>query len=128
MQDIVYGEGFSYPCAIGFHEYELHIQQKLEIDFEAHTRWRDAARRDAVENLVDYYEVNRAIGALIASRSWKLIEAIAEAVAELICTRFPVDRVRVKVRKTPFDMPNVRGVAVECWRDAADFSSATAED
>ena len=31
-------------------------------------------------------------------------------------------RVRVKVTKTPYDMPNTDSVAVECWRTPADFA------
>ena len=38
--------------------------------------------------------------------------------ADLLLTAFPaIRRVRVKVTKAPFDMPNVGAVAVECWRD-----------
>ncbi len=45
-------------------------------------------------------------------------------VAELLLTTFPaIKRVRVKVTKSPFDMPNVGNVAVECWRSREDFPS-----
>ncbi len=120
--DRVFGFGFSYDCRIGFHEYERHIRQRVKVDFEAETDWRDAARKDRAKNLVDYYEVNRAVEALVGSREWRLIEALAEDVARLICAGFPVTGVRVRVTKTPFDMPNVGEVAVECWRCPADFA------
>ena len=121
MRDRVHGTGFSYQCRIGFHEYERHIRQRLVIDFEAETEWREAARADAVRGLVDYFEVNRALAELIESRDWLLIEAVAEATARVLCSRFPVSRVRVKVTKAPFGMPNVGTVAVECWRTPEDF-------
>ena len=57
----------------------------------------------------------------IESRDWLLIEAVAEATARVLCSRFPVSRVRVKVTKAPFGMPNVGTVAVECWRTPEDF-------
>jgi dihydroneopterin aldolase len=122
--DTVSGHGFEYSCRIGFHEFERHIEQKLRIDFEAHTDWRDQAKADRADNLVDYYEINRAIGAMIAGREWRLVEAVAESVAELLCTQFPVTSVNVRVTKQPFDMPNCESVSVSCVRDREDFEAS----
>jgi dihydroneopterin aldolase len=118
VNDRVHGIGFSYDCRIGFHEYERHIRQRVVIDWEAETDWSAAARADKAKGIVDYYEANLALGRLVEAKEWKLIEALAEDVAELLITTFPaIRRVRVKVTKAPFDMPNVGNVAVECWRD-----------
>ena len=123
MNDRVHGTGFSYDCRIGFHEYERHIRQRIVIDFEAETDWRASARVDrATSELVDYYEANLAISKLVASKEYRLIEALAEDVARLLVTAFPIQRVRVRVTKAPFDMPNVGSVAVECWRSPEDFA------
>jgi dihydroneopterin aldolase len=118
MYDRVHGTGFSYDCRIGFHEYERHIRQRVVIDWEAETDWREAAKADRAKGIVDYYEANRAIGRLVEAKEWRLIEALAEDVAQLLLRDFaPIQRVRVKVTKAPFDMPNVGSVAVECWRE-----------
>ena len=108
--DTVSGHGFEYSCRIGFHEFERHIEQKLRIDFEAHTDWREQARADRADNLVDYYEINRAIGDLIAGREWRLVEAVAESVAELLCTQFPVNSVNVPVSYTHLTLPTICSV------------------
>lgn len=121
MLDRVHGNGFSYDVRIGFHEYERHIHQRIVIDFEAETDWREAAQNDRAKGLVDYYEANLKIAKLIEAKEYRLIETVAEEVARLIIADFPVERVRVKVTKAPFDMPNVGNVAVECWRSRADF-------
>lgn len=122
MQDRVYGLGFAYDCCIGFHEYERHIRQKIVVDFEAETDWRAQARSDAANNLVDYFEANKLIKSMVEKKPYQLIEAMAEDIARLLCAHFPISRVRVKVTKQPFDMPNVGQVAVECWRSPADFA------
>lgn len=119
--DRVHGVGFSYDCRIGFHEYERHIRQRVVVDFEAETDWRPSAQRDRAVDLVDYYEANLAIAELVEAKEYRLIEALAEDVAHMLCVRFPIRRVRVKVTKSPFDMPNVQCVAVECWRSREDF-------
>jgi dihydroneopterin aldolase len=122
LNDRVHGTGFSYDCRIGFHEYERHIRQRVVIDWEAETDWRSAARADRADaGLVDYYEANLAIGKLLAAKEYRLIEALAEEVAALLVSTFPIRRVRVRVTKAPFDMPNVGSVAVECWRTPEDF-------
>lgn len=119
--DRVHGIGFSYDCRIGFHEYERHIRQRVVVDFEAETDWRLAAQLDRARDLVDYYEANLAITELVERKEYRLIEALAEDVARMLCERFPIQRVRIKVTKSPFDMPNVGSVAVECWRSRSDF-------
>ncbi len=124
-RDRVFGIGLQHACQIGFHPHEQTILQRLRIDFEAETDWRRVARADdETLGLVDYAEVDRAVGALVRARSWRLIEAVAEAVAELICRDFPVAAVKVRVTKHPVDMPEVEGVAVECWRQREDFGLA----
>lgn len=122
MNDKVIGTALSFDCRIGFHDYERHIRQRVVVDFEAETDFRRNGLEDDPEGIVDYYEVNKALGEHVNSRSYKLIEALAEDVARILCTRFPVSRARVRVTKSPFDMPNVGSVAVECVRTPADFA------
>lgn len=123
MNDRVHGFGFAYECRIGFHAYERHIRQRVVVDFEAETDWRPSARLDEPSAaIIDYFQVNRLIGELVRDKEWRLLEAMAEDVARLLCRRFPVFRVRVRVTKTPFDMPNASGVAAECWRIPQDFA------
>lgn len=122
--DRVMALGLSYDCRIGFHPGEQSADQRLEIDFEAETDWRAAARSDDPSRIVDYHTADGAIRALVTGRRWKLIEAVAEAVAELLCARFDVTRVRVRVTKRPADMGHARAVAVECWRSPNDFGGA----
>jgi dihydroneopterin aldolase len=121
MNDKVIGTALSFDCRIGFHDYERHIRQRVVVDFEAETDFRRNGIDDDPDGIVDYYEVNQALAEHIATRSYKLIEAVAEDVARILCTRFPVTRARVRVTKVPFDMPNVGSVAVECVRSPEDF-------
>jgi dihydroneopterin aldolase len=121
MHDRVHGTGFSFDVRIGFHEYERHIRQRIVIDWEAETDWREAARHDRARDLVDYYEANLAMAALVEGKEYRLIETVAEDVSKLLLGKFSIHRVRVRVTKAPFDMPNVGSVAVECWRSREDF-------
>jgi dihydroneopterin aldolase len=120
--DRVMGQGFTYACRIGFHAFERSREQTVVVDFEAELDWRGSSADDRALDVsfVDYASVNGAIDVLVGSRPWRLLEALCEDIATLICLRFPVQRVRVRVHKKPYDMPNADGVAVECVRCPAD--------
>jgi dihydroneopterin aldolase len=59
----------------------------------------DEALSDRLENAVDYVEVAELVKEISDGRRFNLLEALAAAVADAIASRFPVERVRVRVRK-----------------------------
>ncbi len=128
MADTVLGKSFSYACKVGYRDYERQMKQRVLVDFEVETNWRRNGREDDPSGIVDYYEINRRLATLLGEREYKLIETVAEDVARLICTEYPVERVRVRVTKTPFDMPNVEAVGVACTRIPADFQQDDQQD
>ena len=72
---------------------------------------------DRLEDTVDYRAVAACVREVSDSREYKLIEALASAVADELAARFPAESVRVRVRK-PGISP--AGLTVE-------YSAATAE-
>jgi dihydroneopterin aldolase len=77
----------------------------------------DAALSDRLEDAVDYVEVADCVRSVSDARQFSLLEALAAAVADAILARFPVERVRVRVRK-----PDVRPAGL-----AVAWSAATVE-
>lgn len=77
----------------------------------------DAALSDRLEDAVDYEDVAACIRAVSDVRQFTLLEALAAAAADEIVARFPVSRVRVRVRK-----PGVRPAGID-----VDWSAATVE-
>ena len=59
----------------------------------------EAALSDRLEDAVDYREVAACVQEVSDGRQFQLIEALAGAVADAIVERFPVEHVRVRVRK-----------------------------
>ena len=116
------GRGFRYQCRVGFGEEERAKSQPILVDFDVRTDWRLSGVEDRAHRIVDYAEVDRVLHALLTGRSWRLIEAMAEAAARAICVDFPVEQVRVTVTKTPLDMPHCDGVSVSCSRTPADYT------
>jgi dihydroneopterin aldolase len=59
----------------------------------------EAAASDRLEDAVDYREVAAAVRDVSDGRAFELLEALAAAVADELLARFPVEHVRVRVRK-----------------------------
>ena len=59
----------------------------------------EAALSDRLEDAVDYREVAACVQEVSDGKQFQLIEALAGAVADAIVERFPVEHVRVRVRK-----------------------------
>ena len=69
-----------------------------------------------IEDAVDYRDVVACVRGVSDGRKFQLLEALSAAVADAVLARFPVERVRVRVRK-----PDVKlGIPVE-------HTAATAE-
>ncbi len=62
-----------------------------------------AAASDELADTVDYREVVARVREVSDGHAFTLLEALAAAVADALVARFPVERVRVRVRK-----PDVR--------------------
>lgn len=59
----------------------------------------DAAESDRLEDTVDYVAVAEVVQGISDRQDFNLLEALAAAVADAIVERFPVERIRVRVRK-----------------------------
>jgi dihydroneopterin aldolase len=82
--------------------------------------WLDApeaaSRSDRIEDAVDYREVAATVRAVSDGTTFALLEALAAAVADALVARFPLERVRVRVRK-----PDVR------LADPVDYTAVSVE-
>jgi len=85
--------------------------------FDLRLEVSDAALSDRLEDAVDYREVARCVQEVSDGRRFALLEALAAAVADAVVERFPVERVRVRVRK-----PDVRPAGYE-----VEYTAATVE-
>ena len=87
------------PCRIGVSEGERAAPQLVLIDVELYLDLAPAARQDDFRKTVDYVAVCEALSETAAARPRALIETLAEDSAAELLRRFPVDRVRLRVRK-----------------------------
>jgi len=101
----------------GYHgvgEDERERGQRFVYDIELEVGERGAD--DRIENAVDYREVAACLRE-VAGGQYRLLEALASAIADTLVARFEVEQVKVRVRK-----PEVTPAGV-----ALDFSAVTVE-
>ena len=107
----------------GYYEYELHNPQPFEVDVELGLNLQPAGVDDDLEQSVDYGKVFDAVRQIVESTSYRLLEALAEAISHELLADFDIDEVTVRVRK-----PEVRlsgpldhaGVEIRRQRNGAD--------
>jgi 7,8-dihydroneopterin aldolase/epimerase/oxygenase len=87
----------------GVNEDERRDGQRFLYDIELEVG--DAGSTDRIEDAVDYREVAACVREVSKARAFHLLEALAAAVADALLDRFPVARVRVRVRKPEVRLP-----------------------
>lgn len=104
----------------GFHGVpaeEREVGGHYEVDAILSYSLENAGKTDALEHTIDYAKVVDLITDIGTQQSFKLIEALAEAVATEILKQFSVESVQIKVKKLhpPIKQP-ITYFAVEICR------------
>ena len=111
MPDKITIEDLEVHFHVGVPDEERAKPQKLLITIEMTKDLRPSAANDNLTETIDYFAVNQAVKALGQARRWKLIEALADDICELVLCTFKPDAVRVVIKK--FILPDTRWVSVE---------------
>ncbi|MBN1359948.1 MAG: dihydroneopterin aldolase [Sedimentisphaerales bacterium] len=108
-----------FRCVVGVNEEERHQTQEIVAQITLHTDLRRAGRTDAIEDTVDYKALKLDILAMAERSRYRLIEALAQAIADICLQRDPVRQVEVVVEK-PGALRFARTVAVKIVRSRSD--------
>ena len=102
---------------VGVPDEERAQPQRLLLCLEMESDFRAAAASDNLGDTIDYFAVTRHLLGLGEGRSWRLIETLAQEIAELILRQFGALAVTVEVRK--FIMKETRYVAARVHRSSS---------
>ena len=111
MTDSIFIRNLRVRAIVGVNRWEKAAPQVVGVDLEIAVDAAKAAQADEIAATVDYKRVSRDITALAESRSYELIETLAEEIASLVLREHGAQRVRVTARK-PFALRNARDVGV----------------
>ena len=101
----------------GFYDHELESPQPFEVDVELVLNLQPAAIDDDLSKSVDYGRVYDAVRQIVESTSFRLLEALAEAISHELLSDFDATEVGVRVRKPRVQLSGPLDYAgVEIWR------------
>jgi 7,8-dihydroneopterin aldolase/epimerase/oxygenase len=115
VTDAIHVQELELFAKIGVPEQERAAPQRLAVNLTLYPSRGFSGLGDAVENTVDYCVVTRAVQEFASQRECRLIETLAEEIAELLLERFALRAVEVELRK--FILPDTAYVAVRLRRE-----------
>ena len=102
-------------CVIGINDEERRGKQDVLINLIIETDLSRACRSDRIEDTVDYRSLKKRVVETVEASHFFLLEALAEAVADVCLADPKVQRIRVRVEK-PGALRYARSVGVEILR------------
>jgi dihydroneopterin aldolase len=97
--DTIFVEQIEFYGYHGASDEEQSVGHRYSVDVELRYDIRKAGGTDRLEDTVNYSRVAKRVAALGASEQFRLLEALAERIAAVIMEEFPVESVRLRVRK-----------------------------
>lgn len=100
---------------------EASLGQRFQVDLACDLDLSEAGRSDDMTKTVHYGEIISTVESVVTTRRYKLIEALAEAIAAELFGKFErIERVRVRIDKPGAPVPFPTGlIAVEIERSRA---------
>ncbi len=99
MSDRIVLTNLRFQARHGYHAWEHERPQPFEVDVELVLDLQPAGAEDDLTRTVDYSEVYEAVRQIVESTSFKLLEALAEAISHELLADFGVDEVVIRIRK-----------------------------
>jgi len=97
--DIIYLHDLKIECVIGIWDWERKIKQSVIVDLDMGFDIRRAARTDAIEDTLNYKAVAKRLQQFVGESQFRLVETMAERVAEILLGEFGLAWVRVRINK-----------------------------
>lgn len=115
--DTIFLEQVKVQTKLGVPDWERMVPQTIILDIEISYDLSKSCQSDAIEDTIDYGQVVSRIRETLTEHSFKLVEALAEHVCQMILREFGGLSVKVKVAK-PAILPGLRALGVVITRNA----------
>ncbi|HZV98814.1 MAG TPA: dihydroneopterin aldolase [Methylophilaceae bacterium] len=103
---------------LGVPDWERMTPQTILLDLEIAMPHSRSCETDQIDDTIDYGQVVARLRQTLAEKSFKLVEALAEHVCQIILIEFGAPWVKVKVSK-PGILPGVKALGVVIERASA---------
>lgn len=97
--DRIFIESIEFYGYHGATDAEQCIGHRYTVDVELYFDTRRAGHTDNLADTINYSQVAKRIVAIGTGEQFRLVEALAERIAEVVLHEFPVEGVKLRVRK-----------------------------
>lgn len=118
--DKIFVTGLTAETVIGVFDWEREVKQTVAVDLEMATDIRRAAQTDSIVDTLNYMAVAERVLAFIQESRYQLVETLAEEVARVVLSEFPVAELRLTLHKLGA-IRHSSGVGVVIERSRADL-------
>jgi 7,8-dihydroneopterin aldolase/epimerase/oxygenase len=116
--DTIFLQEVKVQTVLGVPEWERLKPQTVVLDIELALPHSRSCQSDEIEDTIDYGRIVARIRQMLAEKSFRLVEALAENVAQMIISEFGAPWVKVRVAK-PGILPGVKQLGVVIERSSA---------
>ncbi len=99
LMDIVFIRDLEIKTVIGVFDWERKIRQRLVFNIELGTDFTAAAKSDDLQDTLDYKAISHAIEEMAEASRYQLVEALVEAVAQMVIKDFGVKWLSITLDK-----------------------------
>lgn len=117
--DTIFVEQIEFYGYHGASDEEQSVGHRYAVDLELRFDTRTAGQTDDLKDTVNYSTVAKRLVAVGTSEQFRLLEALANRMAKVVLEEFPVEAVKLRVRKIRPPMNAIAaavGVEIERWR------------
>ena len=97
--DLVYIKNLRIETIIGIYDWERQVKQVVSMDLEMAADIKMAAQTDNIGYALNYKSISKRIIKFVQEQKFKLIESMAEEVAQIVLIEFSVPWVRLRISK-----------------------------
>lgn len=116
--DVIHLHGLEFYAYHGVLPEEQRLGQRFTVDLDMYTDLALAGHSDEVEDTINYAEVYQAVRDCVEGAPFRLVERLAEHIAQTVLSRFACQEVRVEVHKPQAPIPGIfQDVSVEIRRE-----------
>jgi dihydroneopterin aldolase len=101
MTDKILITGAHFFARHGVSDDEQRLGGRYVVDVELEHALARAATSDDLADTISYADVYDSVREIVEGKSFRLIETLAEHIAQTLLARFPAERVMVRVKKQP---------------------------
>lgn len=113
--DCIFLHDLRVETIVGIWEWERKIHQTVSIDLKVGADIRRAAATDEIEDTLNYKLLAKRVQQFVAESRFRLVETMAEKIAEIVLSEFDTPWIEVRVNK-PGAIRGARDVGIRIRR------------